>query len=158
RPWQTFDPTDKASALSTTHAALNEARTAADRLLPVERALIKAVSQRVPDEPVDDIGPFLDAYANTMRDVYRAYPEDLDVAALLAEALMNRTPWQLWNLSTGQPAEGASTIEAKDVLESAFRNLPGAWDHPGLLHFYIHLMEMSPHPELALRHGDRLNM
>jgi tetratricopeptide (TPR) repeat protein len=42
------------------------------------------------------------------------------------------------------------------VLERAFNGLPGAWDHPGLLHMYIHLMEMSPHPERALRHGDRL--
>jgi tetratricopeptide (TPR) repeat protein len=43
------------------------------------------------------------------------------------------------------------------VLESAFDGLAGAWDHPGLLHMYIHLMEMSPHPERALRQGDRLS-
>jgi hypothetical protein len=29
-------------------------------------------------------------------------------------------------------------------------------DHPGLLHLYVHLMEMSPFPELALKAGDRL--
>lgn len=70
---------------------------------------------------------------------------------------MNRTPWQLWDLSTGQPAEGADTAEATDVLETALDSLVGAWDHPGLLHMYAHLMEMSPHPERALRHGDRLS-
>ncbi|MDH5505227.1 MAG: hypothetical protein OEY98_14520, partial [Acidimicrobiia bacterium] len=37
-----------------------------------------------------------------------------------------------------------------------FDRLDGAWTHPGLLHMYIHLMEMSPHPERALRAGDRL--
>ncbi|MEO0773447.1 MAG: tetratricopeptide repeat protein, partial [Pseudomonadota bacterium] len=31
-----------------------------------------------------------------------------------------------------------------------------AWDHPGLLHLYVHLMEMSPTPEAALKAGDRL--
>ena len=31
---------------------------------------------------------------------------DLDIAALTAEALMNRTPWQLWDQPTGLPAEG----------------------------------------------------
>jgi hypothetical protein len=37
-----------------------------------------------------------------------------------------------------------------------FRQNPGAWDHPGLLHLYVHLMEMSPFPQRALRAGDRL--
>ena len=69
---------------------------------------------------------------------------------------MNRTPWLLWDLPSGQPAEGASTLEAQAVLEHAFAAVPGAWDHPGLLHMYIHLMEMSPTPEAALKHGDRL--
>jgi hypothetical protein len=91
-----------------------------------------------------------------MREVYRAHSDDLDVAAVFAEAVMNRTPWKLWDLRSGQPAEGAGTAEAREVLEAAFRSQPGAWDHPGLLHFYVHLMEMSPNPEQALRHGDRL--
>jgi len=91
-----------------------------------------------------------------MRDVYAQFSDDLDVCALFAEALMNRTPWQLWNLRSGEPAEGANTLEAIDVLESAFAAHPGAWAHAGLLHMYIHLMEMSPTPEKALRHGDAL--
>ena len=36
------------------------------------------------------------------------------------------------------------------------RKSRAAWDHPGLLHLYVHLMEMSPCPERALRAGDRL--
>src|SRR6201999_4572290 len=44
----------------------------------------------------------------------------------------------------------------KAVLEQALEGMPGAWDHPGLLHLYVHLMEMSPFPERALRAGDRL--
>ena len=31
---------------------------------------------------------------------------------------MNRTPWQLWNIETGKPAEGADTLEAIEVLET----------------------------------------
>jgi tetratricopeptide (TPR) repeat protein len=91
-----------------------------------------------------------------MRKVYAAHPDDLDVVCIFAEALMNRTPWQLWDLQTGGPKEGASTLEAQAALERTFDDLPGAWDHPGLLHMYIHLMEMGPQPEKALRHGDRL--
>lgn len=157
RPWETFEPEEKEEALATAHGALEAVRKLTDELSPVEKALIAAVAKRLPDEPVDDIAPPLDAYAEAMREAHKAHPEDRDVIALFAEAMMNRTPWQLWDLASGQPAAGADTIEAREVLERAFDELPGAWDHPGLLHFYIHLMEMSPHPELALRHGDRLS-
>ena len=34
-----------------------------------------------------------------------ALAADLDVAALFAEAIMNRTPWALWDIATGKPAE-----------------------------------------------------
>ena len=69
---------------------------------------------------------------------------------------MNLTPWKMWDLKTGGVAEGAGTAEAVDVLESAFRDIPASWSHPGLLHLYVHLMEMSPFPQRALRAGDRL--
>ena len=32
---------------------------------------------------------------------------------------MNRTPWQLWDLEAGEPADGADTLEAAAVLERA---------------------------------------
>jgi tetratricopeptide (TPR) repeat protein len=62
----------------------------------------------------------------------------------------------MWDLKTGGVAEDAKTEEAVEVLESAMRDIPATWDHPGLLHLYVHLMEMSPFPERALRAGDRL--
>ncbi|MBN8185685.1 hypothetical protein JF540_03205 [Salipiger thiooxidans] len=155
-PWEAMEPGDKVTALATAHAAL--AAIGPDAAMsPVEAQLVEALRKRFPAEPVEDIAPFLDAYAAAMRALRVAYPEDCDIAALCAEAMMSRTPWQLWDLGTGKAAEGADTVEARALLEHAFDTLPGAWDHPGLLHFYIHLMEMSPHPELALRHGDRLS-
>ena len=44
----------------------------------------------------------------------------------------------------------------RPLQTAAFRALPGAMQHPGLLHLYVHLMEMSPHPEVALLAGDQL--
>src|ERR1700744_1179746 len=70
-------------------------------------------------------------------------------------ALMNLQPWALWDLRTGKPTEGAKTIEAKNVLELAMRQ-DGGMQHPGVLHFYIHLMEMSSTPEAALPAADAL--
>lgn len=64
---------------------------------------------------------------------------------------MNRTPWQLSDFHNGVPNPEASPIEAIAVLERTFDHTPGAWDHPRLLHMYIHLMEPSPYPERALR-------
>ena len=86
----------------------------------------------------------------------RRIPSDLDLRYIFAEAILNRTPWRMWDPHTGEPAPGAGTLEAREVLEAAFRDLPGAMDHPGLLHLHVHLMEMSPHPEAALVTGDRL--
>ena len=58
----------------------------------------------------------------------------------------------------GKPSPGASTVEAREALESAIarREEAGEIPHAGLLHFYIHVMEMSPTPEAALRAGDTL--
>jgi tetratricopeptide (TPR) repeat protein len=90
-----------------------------------------------------------------MREVHRAHPGDLDVAALFADALLNLTPWALWDTATGEPAAGAATLEAKAVLEQALAS-PAGRAHPGVLHMYIHLMEMSARPEDALQAGDLL--
>ena len=163
KPWEDFDDDDLSQSLDLALTSLAAADTAAAGASDVERALIAALAQRFPssaDEPsgADAFAAWNDAYADAMRAVHRAHPDDLDVGALFAEAVMNRTPWALWDLVTGEPAEGAGTLEAVEVLEQAFADLDGsgAGRHPGLLHMYIHLMEMSPHPERALKAGDTL--
>src|SRR5439155_16546151 len=105
---------------------------------PVERALISALGKRYPTGEVvskEEFCAWNDNFAAAMREVYAAYPEDLDIAALFAEALINRTPWQLWNLETGDAADGADTLEAMDVLERAMRLADErGTPHPGALH------------------------
>jgi tetratricopeptide (TPR) repeat protein len=93
-----------------------------------------------------------------MRKVYAQFPQDNDVCALTTEALMVRTPWQLWDLDNRVPAEGTDTTEAIAIVETAFQRIEASGDtpHPGLLHFYIHIMEMSPEPEKALDASYRL--
>ena len=122
------------------------------------KVLILAIKHRYPtDASIEDFGHWNDTYAEAMRLVYQSFSDDLDICCLFAEAIMNRTPWALWDLKTGEPAEGANTLEAIAVLEHAFNGVDGAWQHPGLLHMYVHLMEMWLHPERALRHGDALS-
>lgn len=158
KPWEAFEPEEKPDALAVAQTALAKAQALKPSLTPSEQAVIDALQHRYPDDPsIEDFSPWNDRYADAMRAVHKAHPNDLDISALFAEAIMNRTPWQLWDLATGRPAAGANTLEAVAVLDGAFDGLAGAWDHPGLLHMYIHLMEMSPHPERALRQGDRLS-
>ena len=154
--WDMMTPEGLARTVGTCHAALQRAAGVADRATPVERALIGALHARFPAPvPVGDSAAWSDGFANAMRDVYRDHGDDLDVTALFADALMNRTPWLLWDLPTGEAAEGADTLEAMGVLERALEN-PASRVHPGVLHMYIHLMEMSPFPERALRAADWL--
>jgi len=159
KPWEKFDPVDLAATLRTVRPAVRQALDRLGHTAPVERALVEALAHRYPSpEPDDDFGRWNDGYANAMREVYRSFPADADVCALYAEALMNRTPWALWDLVTGEPAPGADTLEVIEALEGAIAALEAAGgpDHPGLLHLYIHALEMSPNPERALRAADRL--
>jgi tetratricopeptide (TPR) repeat protein len=157
KPWEFFDGEDLARTVRRTHAAVELAHEKAEaRATPVERALIGALRARYPQaQAVEDCSVWNAPYADSMRAVCELAPEDLDVATLYADALMNLTPWQLWDLRTGEPEKGARTLEAKAVLDRALGTDEGA-RHPGVLHLYIHLMEMSPAPETALPVADRL--
>jgi tetratricopeptide (TPR) repeat protein len=156
KPWEAFAPGEAVSSVSRAFAAAEAAAQRAGGATPVERALVQALAARYPSaRPAEDCSPWNAGYADAMREVYRSHPGDLDVAALFADALMNLTPWALWDQATGQPAGGAATLEAKAVLERALATDRGR-SHPGVLHMYIHLMEMSPRPEEALAVGDLL--
>ena len=156
KQWDAFDQADLHASLRRAYEATQRALELSTRVPDVERDLVDAIGKRYPSpEPADDLAAWTAAYAEAMGAVYLRHPDDLDVAALYGDALLNVTAWSLWDLVTGEPAEGAHTLEAKRVLESALR-LPGGMAHPGLLHFYIHLMEMSPTPEAALEAADAL--
>jgi tetratricopeptide (TPR) repeat protein len=160
KAWEAFREDELELAFPAIDAAMSHALGLASAASPVERALIEALAHRYPAQRRDPyaFSAWNDAYAAAMRAVYATFPDDLDVSTLFAEALINRTPWKLWNLRSGQPAEGADTLEAVAVLEKALSQVEreGLEPHPGLLHMYIHTLEMSPHPERALPAGDAL--
>ncbi|OEU99216.1 hypothetical protein AN217_16915 [Streptomyces qinglanensis] len=156
KPWERFDPADLETSVSRAFEATARAERLAGGATPVERALIGALRHRYPQpEPVPDPAVWNHRYAEAMRTVYAEHSEDLDVSTLFADALMNLTPWQLWDQRTGRPAPGSRAVEARSVLEHALE-LPGGPEHPGVLHMFIHLMEMSSAPEQALPVADRL--
>jgi tetratricopeptide (TPR) repeat protein len=160
KPWEAFDEKDATRSVHIAHNAARRAQELANdrttRTSDVERAMIGALIARYPAAvPAKDMAPWNDEFASAMREVHARFPQDLDVAAFFCEAIMNRTPWALWDLETGGVAEGADTLEAIKVIEAVL-DTPAGMSHPGLLHLYLHLMEMSPHPERALKAADAL--
>jgi hypothetical protein len=83
--------------------AIARARELSHKASPVERALIEAVSQRFVDPQPANRTQLNQAYADAMRSVWEAYPDDADVGALTAEALIDLRPWNQWTRD-GNPA------------------------------------------------------
>ena len=156
KAWDAFDPVDLAASLA---RARMELRLAANgRSDAVERGLIAALTTRFPTDDPDDADALAaghSAYADAMADLAEAHPDDVDVLALAADALVNVTAWALWDTATGEPAPGSRVVQAKEFLDRALTTETGR-GHPGVLHLYIHAMEMSAHPEEALPAADLL--
>ena len=132
-------------------AALEKARSLTGRASARERALIEALSVRYASDPAADRAALDRAYADAMEKVAARHPQDLDIAVLYAEALMNLTPWDYW-------ADGGKTPKGRtaDIVATLERVLAVNPDHPGAIHFYIHAVEASDRPERAEPYADRL--
>lgn len=130
--------------------ALTQAQELAESAAPVEKALISALAKRYADPQPTDRKPLDVAYADAMKEAWRAYPKDSDVGALTAEALMDLRPWDLWT-HDGKPQPGTEDITR--ILETVLEQSP---DHPLALHLYIHAVEASPNPGRAEAAADRL--
>ncbi len=162
KAWEAFDEVDLAQCLELTHEAVGRADTCAAGAAGAtdwERALITALKRRcMSSEPGEDLDAWNDAYAVEMSSVYARFGASPDIATLYAESMMNRTPWLLWDLKSGEVSEGADTTRIIEVLDKAMaeNEVNGLPPHPGLNHMYIHVWEMSPTPERALKPADLL--
>lgn len=115
----------------------------------IEQALIKALVTRYTETPPTDRSALDSIYADEMRLVSQRYREEMDVATLFVESLMDCMPWEYW-LRDGQPK--MRTREALAVLDYIAKKEP---NHPGANHYYIHAAE-AVHPDLATPSADKL--
>ncbi len=132
------------------YAAMQNAIALSKDAPEIERAYVEAMALRFSTDPKANRTLLAKQYADRMGALSRRYPDDLDAATLYAESLMNLNAWKLWSLK-GAPASRTEEIVA--VLESVLSRNP---DHVGAIHYYIHTMEASPHPERALAAAQRL--
>ena len=116
---------------------------------PVERALIEALGKRYANPQPEDRKPLDEAYANAMREVWKAHRRS-GRGRLFAEAMMDLRPWDLWT-PEGEAAPGHGGNLA--TLEAVLKLNP---NHPLANHLYIHAVEASPKPERADAAADRL--
>lgn len=141
-----MDPADAPKAWD----RLQRARAASARATPRERAYIEALGARYAANPPQDRRALDAAYAQAMGELAAQFPDDLDAAALHAEAMMDLQPWDYWD-ADGQPKGDTARIVA--VLESVIARDP---QHAGALHFYVHAVESSPRPEKGVAAADTL--
>jgi tetratricopeptide (TPR) repeat protein len=115
-----------------------------------EQAYIATLEKRYRPDHRDDRTSLDKAFADSMRELVRQYPDDLDAQTMLAESLMNTMPWDYWTRDrTPKP-------ETEEILAALRFVMTRDPDHPGANHFYIHAVEAGPHPEHGLPAADRL--
>jgi tetratricopeptide (TPR) repeat protein len=130
--------------------ALTRARELTAQATAIERELIEALAKRYAQPQPKDRKPLDEAYAEAMRKLWKAHPDDADIGALAAEAMMDLRPWDQWTLD-GKPQPGTD-----DVLRTLDAVLAKSPQHPLALHLLIHAVEASAHPERAEAAADRL--
>ena len=132
------------------HDAVQKAVDLSSTASASEQAYIQAMAKRFPADPNSDLKKAAEDYRDTMRELSRQFPDDLDAATLFAESGMNLHPWGLWH-QDGTPEAG--TDEIVSTLESVLKRDP---NHLGAIHYYIHAVEASNNPERALAGANRL--
>jgi tetratricopeptide (TPR) repeat protein len=138
-------------AVEPAFAAVAKAQALSAGASPKEQALIRALAKRYSPDPGTDRKALDMAHADGMIEVATAFPDDNNVQVLLADALMNLSPWDYWAADATTPK--GRTAEIIAALE---RVLKRNQDHPGAIHYYIHAVEASTTPQRAEPYADRL--
>jgi tetratricopeptide (TPR) repeat protein len=130
--------------------AVQKAKLLAVSSTPKEKDLIDALTHRYTNDTTIARSVLDSSYAVAMRKVYKKYPDDVTIASLFAESMMDLHPWNLYK-KDGEIQPWTPEILA--VLEKGLKTNPR---HAGINHFYIHAVEMSSHAEKALSSADLL--
>jgi tetratricopeptide (TPR) repeat protein len=142
-----MDPKASPAAL----AAAAKAKSLAGKASPREQHLIAAIAARYNADLRLERPQLDEAYASVMAGSADRFPNDPDVLALYAEALMDRSPWDYWEAGgTRLKPVVAPLIE---TLEKVLKLDP---NHVAAIHLYIHAVEASANPKRAEPYADKL--
>jgi tetratricopeptide (TPR) repeat protein len=132
-------------------AAVRKAQERAGSASPREQALIKAIAERYASDPKAERHALDVAYADAMAAASAQFPEDDTIRVLHAEAMMDLSPWDYWEAGGAKPK--GRTAEIVSTLEAVLVRSP---EHPGAIHYYIHMVEASDAPQRAREPAGRL--
>ena len=138
-------------AVAPAFAAVTKAQALAAKASDKESALIGALAARYTNDAKAERPPLEMAYAQAMSKVVALFPRDQDIGTLYAEALMDTQPWDYWEAGGAQ-----SKARGGDIMATLERVLKDNPNHPGAIHYYIHVVESSSAPERALPYAQRL--
>jgi tetratricopeptide (TPR) repeat protein len=118
---------------------------------PLEKDLINAIQQRYSADTAVSVKQLRINYANAMQLAYKKHQDNVDAVTLYADALLLLHPWNLYDHNfTPRPW----TPQIRSLLEQAMQLSPS---HPGANHYYIHTMEASAEPQVALHSANLLD-
>lgn len=126
------------------------AKSLSGNVSPKEKMLIEALQQRYLATEPEDRTALNEAYADGMRAVMKAHPDDANIAALTAESMMDVHPWDFWD------AKGVTRPWTKEITDTIEAALALDDKHIGAIHLYIHAVEQSTTPERAEPYADTL--
>lgn len=132
------------------YEAAQKGKRYATTCTPMEKGLIDAMAIRYSADTTSDLKALQTAYSSSMQDLANRFAKNADVVALYADALMLEHPWDLYDPAL---APKPWTPEIRKVLEKTLALDPL---HPGGLHFMIHTVEGSLHPEDGLASAEKL--
>lgn len=122
-------------------AAIQQARALASDVTQKEAALIEALFARYGANAMAQ-RPGLDAaWARAISDVARAWPDDVEILVLYADAMMNLQPSDYWEEDGVTPKGHGGEIVS--ILKRALALAP---DHPGAAHLYTHVVKALAYP------------
>lgn len=151
RPWSWYSDELKSKISLSGYDNLSIARSLTKPADKLAGYLVEALSllYRTPHPPTDDIFQLWQQdYADYMLSLAQANPLNPDLVALASEALINCSPWALWDIDQKSVTDNSRVEQALAIIEPYID--AAVTSHPGVLHMHIHALEMSPFPERAL--------
>ena len=116
-----------------------------------EKDLAAAMDRRYAEDATDSRRPALNrAYSEAMKGLIAKYPADNDIKALYIDGVMSEHAWDMYT-----PA-GVPKPWTPELVQLCEEILAADGYHPAALHYHIHLIEASHHPEATLASADKL--
>ncbi|GGB26057.1 hypothetical protein GCM10011511_57510 [Puia dinghuensis] len=123
----------------------------ADKAPVKEKDLAAAMDHRYSADVTDSRRTALNAaYSARMAALIGKYPGDKDIKALYIDGVMTEHAWDMWD------SKGSPKPWTPELVKYCEEILAADAYHPAALHYHIHLLEASLHPEVTLASAEKL--